>query len=101
MILALVIIWGDYIANSKKARESIFCILLTLLSGIVFFFPDSKVAMSIVLLIAFFSFSFAIIWELYKDILPSRLRAARIAWEMGFTSQNAWKWSKQFEKSRK
>jgi len=98
MILALVIIWGDYIANSKKAREVICCGLLVLLAGLAIAFPSSEAVTVANLLFAFVFTVFCIFWEINKNKLPRRLRAARIAWEMGYSSSRAWSWGKNVVK---
>ena len=111
MFLALVIIWGDYFANSKKAREAALMVVLLALCGMDIFLPSNKAI--IVLRLAFASVFISgcivwelillsliccIVWELNKSKLPRRLRAARIAWDMGYSASRAWWWGKSVVK---
>ena len=98
MFLALVIIWGDYFANSKKAREAALMVVLLALCGMDIFLPSNKAIIVLRLAFASVFISGCIVWELNKGKLPRRLRAARIAWDMGYSASRAWWWGKSVVK---
>jgi hypothetical protein len=95
MFLALFFIVGDFLARAPFARlgAAVFWALLVVICSVCLPSPAADLATAVVVFLG----GVAATWlDLKGDTMRRRFSAAVVAWEMGFDSRAAWKWSREF-----
>lgn len=95
MVVALFFIVGDHLARAPRAREVLVVLWCAVFFSTSLFLP-SPWADLVTALVVFSGSMAASWWSIKGRIMRRRFAAAVVAWEMGFDSRAAWKWSREF-----
>lgn len=99
MMVALFFIVGDHLARAPHAKGALFLLWCAAFFSTSIFLPSPWADLATAFVVGIGGAA-ATWWAQVGHIMRRRFSAAVVAWDMGFDSRAAWKWSREFMGSK-